>query len=234
MSLKRFIFFKRVQAQQGEQQPNIVTNGLMLYLDAGNPASYPGTGTTWTDLSGNGNNGTLQNGVGFSSLNSGSLTFDGVNDWVSTNYNGVTGQTARTVSVWFYPNILQSRNLLGWGTQSNFQMWDILPFGANVGVHIYNSGSEAGTAYSAATWQQITFTYTHPTIRSYMNAVYKNQYTNNGINTGSNEKFNIGRGIYTNYAHFNGRIAQVLVYNRELSQQEIQQNFDAVKGRFGL
>jgi len=214
-------------------QPSPVSSPV-LWLDAGNPASYPGTGTIWTDLSGNGNNGTLQNGVGFNSLNGGSLTFDGINDFVSTNYNGVTGQTARTVSVWFYPNTPQDRNILGWGTQIDHQMWDIVLHGGVVGVHLHNSGAEAGTPYAVATWQQITFTYTHPTIRSYMNAVYKNQYTRNNINTGSNEQFNIGRGLYSHYVHFNGRIAQVLVYDRELSQPEIQQNFDAVKGRFGL
>jgi hypothetical protein len=58
----------------------IVTNGLVLLLDAGNPASYPGSGTTWFDLSGNGNNGTLVNGVGYNSDNGGSLVFDGVDD----------------------------------------------------------------------------------------------------------------------------------------------------------
>jgi hypothetical protein len=47
--------------------PRIVTDGLVLALDAGNPKSYPGSGTTWTDLSGNGNNGTLVNGVGYNS-----------------------------------------------------------------------------------------------------------------------------------------------------------------------
>ena len=61
----------------------IVTDGLVLCLDAANPKSYPGSGTTWTDLSGNGNNGTLVNGVGYNSDNGGSLSFDGVNDYVS-------------------------------------------------------------------------------------------------------------------------------------------------------
>ena len=57
-----------------------VKDGLVLDLDAGNPLSYPGTGTTWTDLSGNNNNGTLINGVGYNSDNGGSLVFDGVDD----------------------------------------------------------------------------------------------------------------------------------------------------------
>ena len=61
--------------------PSIVTNGLVLCLDAANSKSYPGSGTTWTDLSGRGNNGTLVNGVGYNSGNLGSLVFDGVDDY---------------------------------------------------------------------------------------------------------------------------------------------------------
>ena len=62
--------------------PNsIIDDGLVLYLDAANTKSYPGSGTTWTDLSGNGNNGTLENGVGYNSGNGGSLVFDGVDDY---------------------------------------------------------------------------------------------------------------------------------------------------------
>ena len=63
--------------------PEIVEDGLVLALDAGNTKSYPGSGTTWTDLSGNGNNGSLVNGVGYNSGNLGSLSFDGVNDYVN-------------------------------------------------------------------------------------------------------------------------------------------------------
>ena len=63
----------------------IITTGLVLNLDAGNTASYSGTGTTWTDLSGNGNNGTLTNGTSYSSTNGGVMVFDGVNDYVTGN-----------------------------------------------------------------------------------------------------------------------------------------------------
>ena len=65
--------------------PQIVTSGLVLLLDAGDQASYPGSGTTWTDLSGNGNNGTLTSGPTYSSEDGGSLVFDGVDDYVTNN-----------------------------------------------------------------------------------------------------------------------------------------------------
>ena len=64
--------------------PRIVSNGLVLCLDAANKRSYPGTGTTWTDLSGNSNNGTLTNGPTFSAGNMGSILFDGTNDYVGS------------------------------------------------------------------------------------------------------------------------------------------------------
>jgi hypothetical protein len=64
--------------------PRIITNGLVLCLDAGNPKSYPGIGTSWVDLSGNGNNGTLTNGPAFNSSNTGSIVFDGINDYCDT------------------------------------------------------------------------------------------------------------------------------------------------------
>ena len=63
--------------------PKIVTNGLVLCLDAADQKSYPGTGTTWFDRSGNGNNGTLIGGVGYNSTNAGIIVFDGINDNVS-------------------------------------------------------------------------------------------------------------------------------------------------------
>ena len=64
--------------------PDIVENGLVLHLDAADTNSYPGSGTLWTDLSGNGNNGTLTNGPAYSSNNKGYFSFDGTDDYVDT------------------------------------------------------------------------------------------------------------------------------------------------------
>jgi hypothetical protein len=86
---------------------SIVTAGLVLNLDAGNPASYPGPGTTWTDLSGNGNNGTLTNGPTYSSANGGSIVLDGVNDYIllPTNFFNPNAGTPFSVSFWFKTSI---------------------------------------------------------------------------------------------------------------------------------
>jgi hypothetical protein len=83
--------------------PSIITNGLVLCLDAANPKSYPGSGTTWNDLSGNGNNGTLRNSPSYSADNLGKIVFDAVNDDINcgndSSINFGTGDF--TVSVWF-------------------------------------------------------------------------------------------------------------------------------------
>ena len=89
--------------------PNIITDGLVLALDAANSRSYPGTGTTWSDLSGNGNSGTLTNGPTFNSGNGGSIVFDGVDDNISFSGNtfnyspGTSGEVS--LEIWVYPTV---------------------------------------------------------------------------------------------------------------------------------
>jgi hypothetical protein len=94
----------------GNVAPNTVTNGLVLYLDAGNTNSYPGTGTSWRDISGNSNNGTLTNGPTFNSANLGSIVLDGTDDYVNCGNNSsinITG-TGLTLSAWVYRTALNS------------------------------------------------------------------------------------------------------------------------------
>jgi hypothetical protein len=213
---------------------DIVTDGLLLYLDSSQLTSYPKSGTDWFDLCDNNNNGTLVNGVGFSTVNGGSILFDGVNDYINTSYSSIIGTNPRTFSIWFKPNITQNKNLLGYGDPVASKMWDIILYQGNVGVHIYSSGAEAGTPYTTGVWQNIVFTYTHPTIKSYMNGVYKNVYNNNNINTGTQNVLTIARGVFTSYHHFNGEMNLIQIYNRELTSSEILQNYNATKDRFGL
>jgi len=213
--------------------PRIVTDGLVLALDAANSRSYSGTGTTWSDLSGNGNNGTLTNGPTYDSADNGSIVFDGVNDYVSSSYAPPAGTDPRTISIWFKPDISQNKNLLGYGTNATLQLWDVLLHSGNVGVHLYSSGNEAGTPYVVGQWQNIVFTFTAPTITSYMNGTIKNSYTNTGINTGTVNTLNISKGNYS-YFYFDGSIAQVSVYNRALTAAEVAQNFNATRGRYGI
>jgi hypothetical protein len=92
--------------------PRIITENLVLCLDAGNSKSYPGSGTTWTDLSGNGNNGTLVNGVGYNSGNLGSLSFDGTNDYVTTEFR-YANNFDFTMCCWMKTSTTQNSSLMG-------------------------------------------------------------------------------------------------------------------------
>jgi len=192
--------------------PKIVTDGLVLCLDAGNTKSYPGTGTVWTDLSGNGNNGTLVNGVGYSSDNQGSMVFDGVNDYVITS----TISSYRSLNMWVYLNskstyLLDARN----GSPSGY-FW--FPGGdANFGPNwdqFYINGQLVSLSLSNI-----------PT-----NVWFNFYIRNTGIRTGTINLFS----RYTNNEHQSGKYSLFSAYNRALTSQEIQQNFNATRGRYGI
>ena len=145
--------------------PKIVTNGLVLYLDAANKKSYPGTGTTWTDLSGLGNNGTLTNGPTFNSANGGSIVFDGVDDYVSVANNSSLNASTQTVSVWYYAQTIslsRSATILGkHDTAGSYNGYNF--FSTNYFDIKGSTGSAvmlgAGT-YKAQTWFNLVLTFT--------------------------------------------------------------------------
>lgn len=213
---------------------SIVRSGLVLHLDAANRKSYSGSGTAWNDLSGVGNNGTLVNGVGYNLSNNGTMVFDGVNDYASSNYIPPTGINPRTISVWFNPTASQTKNLLGYGSGASMQMWDILLYQGNVGVHLFASSAEAPAPYQVGQWQNIVFTFTYPTITSFMNGVLYNSYSNTNINTGVTNSLRVAIGVYSQYNNYNGSISNIQIYNRALTQLEIQQNFNATRSRYGI
>jgi len=228
--------------------PKIVTNGLVLALDGANKKSYPGSGTTWTDLSGNGNTGTLVNGVGFDGGNGGSIVFDGVNDYISldrsTTYDFTNNQSF-TISGWF--NITQvdgSCPYVGkWGTNSNstggYQLWVGSGLGNNrVAFSVANGGATAATTalmtYTFGVWNYFVGVYHANTkLECYLNDTgyqtvsYTSPINNPAVN------FKIGKADYGTQT-FTGKSSSVLLYNKALSSQEILQNYNATKGRFGL
>jgi hypothetical protein len=208
-------------------------NGLVLCLDAANPKSYPGSGTTWTDLSGNGNTGTLVNGVGYNSGNGGSLSFDGSNDKVSTNYKP-SGQ--RSYFIWVKYNSLTSG--------SGFQLTGTQEVSAYTYIGIQNGGDiyyYAGTATTGGNIGNPVTVNTWVSLGFVLNADGSRIVYKNGVNIHSNTgglgvtataEFSVGC-INNNY-HVNGNIAQVSIYNRALTASEVQQNFNALRGRFGI
>jgi len=218
--------------------PRVVTDGLVLALDAADVSSYPGSGTTWTDLSGNGNNGTLVNGVGYSGDNLGSLSFDGSDDYITVS-NVQPNTNNFTISVWVYK----------FNNTSNDYIWD---FGANGGT--LSSGTDIsgyGFRYYNSTLGTGSNMYTQgtiPEINKWYNVVISrnsgtsSMYINGSfITSSSGDTHNIssttltigdhgGSGIYSHH----GYISNFSIYNKALTAAEIQQNFNALRGRFSI
>lgn len=214
--------------------PSIVLEGLVMYLDAGNPASYPGSGTTWTDLSGYGNNATLTNGPTYDSGNGGSIIFDGSDDYAPTTDNGFSfGSSPGTISCW-----AKSATILGswswifaYGTPS---LGASRFLGIN-GSDYYVGGYGADITASGVplnTWFNMVGVYDGTNASMYINGTLVSGPTPQSWNTVSSVSV-VGRQT-NNSEYWNGNIAQVLVYDRDLTAGEILQNFNVDKSRFGL
>ena len=209
----------------------IVTENLVLCLDAGNSKSYPGSGTTWTDLSGNGNTGTLVNGVGYNTANGGSLSFDGVDDYaISTQSFTFSSNNPLTISVWvkinsltldgaFYRRILNFTNNHG-----------IITSPTDVGWYTAGANLIAPTPISTGVWYNVEYVYTGSQHQIYLNGELKNTETSS--NAAINSVLWVGRYYGTNDGRFNGNISKVSIYNRALTQSEITQNYNALKSRY--
>lgn len=220
--------------------PKLVTNGLSLYLDAGNKRSYPGSGTTWTDLISTTKTGTLVNGPTYDSTNGGSIVFDGVDDSHSIGSLGLTGFTQLTISIWYYSNINSSTALLNCSSVNNAL---ILHY-RGAGFYLLgddNTGSGYlgwQTTIPASQWVMLTGTWNGSTMKLYQNAA--KQANERSFTGGANGKLanmntiSLGDYFNVNQPWTNGKIAACSLYNRALTDDEITQNFNAFRGRFGI
>jgi hypothetical protein len=224
--------------------PRIVTDGLVLCLDAANVKSYPGSGTTWTDLSGVGNTGTLTNGPTYSSANGGQFGFDGVDDMVIIPENSALNTQTPSVEVWVKTNATSQNGF--WFEKGNVNsQYSLFQEGAVIqwrqffssGQGLTNLSTTTATYMNTSNWYQIVGTFSSGRRRLYINGNLVNSDTQSGtINTNTNGSsigvyggFNGSRGYY-----YNGSIAMVRVYNKELDASEVRQNFNALRGRFGI
>lgn len=227
--------------------PNIVRNGLVLCLDAASRRSYPGSGTTWFDLSGLNNTGTLTNGPTFNSANAGSISFDGTNDYVIINsFNQLpTGSSARTINIWFNTTVNtwqdNVNNLFFYGTGSNGEAFGI-DFGAYPIMEVFTWGGVAASrdfsfssSFSRTGWANLSVVYNGSTTLSiYENSINTRNGTILATNT-ANTSVWVGsiNPVFGSF-YYDGRIASTQIYNRALSASEIAQNYNAQKSRFGL
>jgi len=211
----------------GTVAPDIVTNGLVLYLDAANTKSYVSGSTSWTDIA-NLTNGTLTNRPTFNSANGGSIVFDGVDDYAVWSSNPLSSLTsAKTYDLWIKFN------------QSNLNAFTLSC--GTIMVYI-ESGNTWYVNQSGATNSYLGWTYNS----NWNNFIYSFDGTNHlcYIN-GTSRTINFGSGLssQTNLyignrinldSPMKGNIASTKVYNRGLSAQEMLQNYNSTKTRFGI
>ena len=239
----------------------IVTSGLVLHVDFGDAACYPGSGTAFTDLSGNGHTGTLINGPSFSAANGGQIIFDGVNDYASTSLT--QPQTnAYTIEVWmktldtanggFGKAFVSNR---GSGAGQSIEL-GINPFQGNIGAvwaggqsNFYiNQRQTNATNLNDGNWRQLVGVFQQAsgtTISPSSFSIYTNgllmSVNQNALQYGSRTSpFGPGLGgtefmrVQAWGTYLSGSLSIVRIYNRAPSAAEVARNFEAQKARFGL
>ena len=214
--------------------PNVATEGLVLALDAANTKSYPGSGTTWRDMSTNNIIGTLTNGPTFNSANGGSIAFDGVNDVVLMADNSALNTQTPSVEVWIKTNATNQNGFWFEKGTVNTQ-YSLFQEGTSI-VWRQDARSQyttTATYITTTNWAQVIGTYTSGDRRTYINGILRTSDAQTGAvatNAGGMFIGTYGGGGYP----YNGNVAIVRVYNRILSPSEVLQNYNATKTRFGL
>ena len=233
--------------------PTVVTNGLVLALDAGDRNSYVSGSTTWFDLTGV-NNGTLTNGPTFSTGSGGSIVFDGTNDFVLINSGStsINPTTAITVASFFnissygasYAPICFKQN----NSPGFYEQYSLYLVNTEIGFIVSGPGGIASSqkiaksigdyrnqvVYAVGTCDTIT-----DELKFYVNGILIQTVSfslnfdiaDTPINIGGTGVLKFGSGAF---GWANGRIFSTQIYNRALSAQEVLQNYNATKGRFGL
>jgi hypothetical protein len=221
--------------------PSIVSDGLVYYLDPANTRCYGGSGNTANGLIG-GINGTLVNGVGFTSSNNGSFFFDGTNDYINTNqYSSSIGLTSSDFTICLWTKIVDNNqfNAFVSRTYSNLPApLDMYTHTADRKMRILVGNTSAWVTLQSnnqlpLAWTYLTFTLNSILASLYYNAVLDISTNMAAVRIESANPIIIGTRD-DNFTHMKGNIGQVQIYNRALSQQEILQNFNATRFRYGV
>lgn len=225
--------------------PVIVTNGLVLCLDAANVKSYPGSGTTAFDLTRSSYNFSMDNGASVNASNSGVFSFDGSDDYLNTTSIPSTfwNSGSWTVSLWAYFNNVDKNNgsagndnsMIGHGTSS-----------ANNGLHLterirrihfgfYSNDLQSDQVLNSNIWYNIVWRFSFGTKqkRIFLNGV---QLASGGTvgYSGTGNDTRIGNVTYSLSGDMDGFLNNILFYGRVLDETEIKQNFEALRGRYGI
>ena len=219
----------------------IVNDGLVLCLDAANVKSYPGSGTTWFDLSGNGYNGTLVNDPLYSSANNGTLVFDGTNDYINVlgDYHLLS---ELTFDCWFKPTntIAGGANQVGriWGKGGDLECrFD--GGGTAVGGMLAcdlggtNNLTSVNSVWSNTVWYNLVIVMMSSSSAMYIQSELDATGTRGSI-VAQTAIFQIGKSGSNLGSPFPGSISNFRIYNRALTATEIKQNFEAMRSRYGI
>ena len=239
--------------------PKIVIDGLVLYYDAANPISYVSGSTSWNDLSKGSNNGTLVNGPTFDNSSAGSIFFDGTNDYSTLGQNLGFSMAPTNVSMLFWVNGNYSNYYLGVFERTTFQSAGLnvpIPYNGWVQVGYISSGSTNyfvinGVRYVSNMLARYSYDFaadrtiysaadtlfggpSSPNFAFSLQAAssgYGNPYVWSDKNNRLLGRAQSGIGLSR---YFNGNISNVTIYNRTLSTSEVLQNYNTIKGRYGL
>jgi hypothetical protein len=221
--------------------PNIVRDSsLVLDLDASDRNSYISGSLIWKDVSGNNITGSLTNGPTYSSSNGGTILFDGTNDYVTcgTVSNAITSANLISVFAWFKCDSTTNGPLV-FRTNDYTTGWNMLVLNGLLRSTLRpsvgnNNNIHAGTILTGS-WYYGGFTCDNTTIRQYLNGieVYSTP-VGTTLNLNNNDVLKIGGHNIYGQQTIQGMISKVEIYNKALSATEVQQNYNALKSRFGL
>lgn len=211
---------------------NVITDGLILSLDAANPKSYPGSGTIWSDISGNNYSASLVNSPTYSPANGGTIFFDGTNDYADLNSNNIIAGTNPFTIESFYKTTGGTNGAIFTNYGTGYLTGNVW-FAGRYGLWINNSVYAVGAPLPLGTYHMVATRDGSGNVRLYVNG----RLNNTGTLTGSipsNINFRIGSDVNGFNEQLTGNLYSIKVYNRVLSLDEVVQNYNSQKSRFDL
>ena len=210
---------------------SIVTSGLLFCVDAANPRSYPGSGTNWFQLSGSNNTGSIVNGPTYNSANLGSLSFDGIDDYVDFSAN--LGTMATYTIMFWAKRDAENRMPVAARTNGSFYWYGdnswFYTHGGATGEYYYSKP----TSIPLGTWGCYCVSYNGSNVSIYRQGVYQGQQATTGTADWS-VGLTVGWWAFRGSYAWQGLISNVMMYNTALTADQVTQNFNATRGRYGL